>query len=357
MKNIMLFGLMNGAAKDCQRCCLRNFRHLAFAGIASAGLAIAAPQAAHALAITPNFDSSITGSVNASAIEGAINSALGTVEGLYSDAVSLTVDFSYTPAGYGNLLSTTQYYYYYSYSAYTAALTADSVANPGNAALATALANLSSGNDANGLNDMVLAYGQTLLLSLYGLSTPESPPNAVININSLQPFDFTQPAANNAYDLTGGLEHELDEVLGGGGAGSMLNFQSFFPGTYGSLDLYRYSQGSNSFSTSSSVSSYLSIDGGANSIIAFNQNSNGDFGDFGPPCGTGGGTGQLIQNAFNCMGPAEAYTIASPEFTMLQAIGWNSTLTTAVPEPGTLGLFGFGLVGLVWMRRRSRATA
>lgn len=354
----MLYGLVKRAAERCQRCCLRNFRHVAFAAIAVAGLALAAPRAAHALMITPNFDSSITGNANAAAIEGAINAAVGTMQGLYSDAVNLTVDFSYTGAGAGNLLSTSQYLYNYTYSAYTNALVADAMANPGNTPLATAIVNLDSGNDANGRNNMAVAYGQALLLSQYGLPTPSFASNASININSNQTFDFTQPAGSN-FDLIGGIEHELDEVLGGGGAGSVLNSLSnfFFSNKYGSLDLYRYSAPDTpSFSTSSTDSSYLSIDGGTTSIAAFNQNSGGDFGDFGPACGTGGGTGQLIDNAFNCVGPYENYTTASPEFTMLRAIGWNTTQNTALPEPATLGLFGFGLAGLGFMLRRRTRT-
>ena len=71
----------------------------------------AAGQPADALVITPNFGSSITGNANAAAIEGAINAAIGTIDGLYSpNNVSITVDFSYNPAAAGNLLSTSQFF-------------------------------------------------------------------------------------------------------------------------------------------------------------------------------------------------------------------------------------------------------
>lgn len=91
----------------------------------------------------------------------------------------------------------------------------------------------------------------------------------MININSNANFDFTRPVPGSQFDAIGGLEHELNEVLGGGGAGSALNN---FPGEYGPTDLYRYSApGTPSYSTSSSVSSYLSINGGLTSIVGFNQ--------------------------------------------------------------------------------------
>lgn len=337
---------------------------LAALTLAGAALCALNSPADASLSITPVFDGSITGSGNASAIEGAINSAIGTLQGLYSpNNVSLTVDFSYNSAGAGNLLSTSQFVYQYSYSDYVNALKADAAANPANATLAAGVANLAKGNDATGSSPMAVTYGQALLLSNYGLPSPVFAGNAAININSTQPFDFTRPVSGSQFDAIGGLEHELDEVLGGGGAGSTLNEiaggcspSGAFPcNSYGSLDLYRYAApGVPSFSTSSAATSYLSVDGGATSVVGFNQLSGGDFGDFAPP---GAGPGQLIQNAFNGTGEDENYTTGSPEFVMEQAIGWdsNSVAPPPIPEPGSIALLGGSLLGLAALRRRRRA--
>jgi len=322
-----------------------------------AGVAFAFPS--KALDITPDFGSSITGNANAAQIEGAINSAIDTVEGLYRpNNVSVTVDFSYTPGAPGNLLTTHEEFYGYTYRAYTNALKAGSAANPLNPSLAIAVANLSKGNDSDGTSRMAIAYAQALLLANYGLATPAFVIDASININSDQPFDFTRPVPSNQYDAIGGLEHELDEVLGGGGPGSTLNEilnncttnpTNFFCGRFGPTDLYRYSApGIPSFTTSGTATSYLSIDGGVTNVVDFNQNSRGDYGDFAPP---GAGAGQLIQNAFNGTGEDEAYTISSPEFLMEEAIGWASTAQVAAPEPGTLVLFGTSLLSLAALRR------
>lgn len=312
---------------------------------------------AYALAIDPVFGTSITDSSDAAEIEGSIDAAVDTIDNLYDNPVTLTVDFTYTSTG-GDLLSTTQSMYTESYSSYVGALTADSEANPQNTVLATAIANLSQGNDANGAADMVLTGGQMAMLGL----GPASNSNATINIDSSYNFAFSGTASSSQYDLTGGLEHELDEVMGGGGGGSWLNYISNYCSTsqerqsnpfcslYGALDLYRYSaKGVPSFTTSSSASSYFSIDGGATSIVDFNQNSGGDYGDFSPQ---GTGAGQLIQNAYNTTGQDEPYTTSSPEFIMEEAIGWDSS-AQPVPEPSTLVILLSAALGVGLLRRRS----
>jgi hypothetical protein len=307
-----------------------------------------------ALTISPDFESSITANPNAAQIEGAIDTAIGTIDGLYSpNNVSITVNFSYLPGAPGNLLSTNEEFYGYSFRGYIAALKADSAANPSNTNLATAVANLSEGNDSSGTSPMAIAYAQALLLANYGLATPAFVINASVNINSNQPFDFTRPVPSSQYDAIGGLEHELDEVLGGGGAGSTLNEilnncttnpTDFFCGRFGPTDLYRYSApGTPSFTTSATANAYLSINGGVTNVVDFNQNSRGDYADFAPP---GTGAGQLIQNAFNSTGQDEAYTTNSPEFLMEEAIGWDPTAQVVVPEPGTLALLGTWLLSL-----------
>jgi hypothetical protein len=318
---------------------------LLLAGLASFALS----DSAQALIITPTLNSSITGNANAAQIEGAINSAISTIDGLYTNVITVPVDFTYNPGPAGNLLSTNQFYFDESYSAYVNLLKADAAANPLNTVLATAVANLSKGNNANGAKDMAIAGNQLTMLGVPAAAM------SAININSNQMFSSSRPVPSNQFDLIGGLEHELDEVLGGGGAGSVLNHlgNAFFANKVGSTDLYRYSATNTpSFTTSPAATSYLSVDGGLTDIVNFNQNSNGDFGDFSPP---GAGAGQLIQNAFNSTGQDEAYTTASPEYEMLLAIGWDPfAQVVATPEPGTLGLLGASLLGLFALRRRRR---
>ena len=177
---------------------------------------------ARALIITPNFDSSITSNANAAAIEGAINTAISTIDGLYSNSVDLPVTFTYTPLGTGVLSNNTQLFYDVPYARYVSLLQIDLANNPENTVLATAIANLSKGNDATGSNDMGIGGGQlTMLREMAGLPSI-TPGNATININTMPNFSFTGSVSSTQFDGIGAIEHELNEVLGGGGAGSRV---------------------------------------------------------------------------------------------------------------------------------------
>jgi hypothetical protein len=317
------------------------------------GMALGTGLASAGPIITPTFDTTITSNASAAAIEGAIDAAISMIEGLYSNSVTIPVTFTNSPAASSNLESNTGFFYSESYASYVSQLEADAVAHPENTVLATALANLPVGNDANGSSVMALTAAQLTMLGV-----PEAG-HAVVNINSLQSFAFSGPVPSTEFDAIGGIEHELDEVLGGGGGGSTLNNcitnPPFFCGKFGPLDLYRYSAPSvSSYATFAATSSYFSVDGGVTSIVAFNQNGAGDYADFSPACGTGGGTGELIQNAVNCRGQDEAYTTSSPEFEMLESIGWDPVAATA-PEPGTMATIGGGLAALAFYLRRRNA--
>jgi PEP-CTERM motif len=355
---------------------------LLLAGVASLGLLAGQPAQAGTLTIVPTFDSSITGASNAAQIEAAINSAIVTMDGLYSTFNTVT-DNVYFQLGPGSFLAQTNNGFFgETYTSYTNVLKADSTANPLNTVLATAIANLSKGNDSSGASQIAATTG---LLRMLGFTAPPCfsatgdfncgaaghPFDAIVTLSTTPPLDYTRPIPAfppTEYDALGAIEHELDEVLGGGGAGSTLNSiagscvtnpSGFFCNKFGTLDLYRYSAPNTpSFTTSGAATSFFSVDGGATNIVGFNQNSGGDFADFGPnvtPCPGGGfgGPDAFIQDAFSCNNQQrENYTIASPEYPMLLSIGYDPAAAAAVPEPGTLALLGSSLLGLAALRRR-----
>jgi hypothetical protein len=342
------------------------------------------PAQAGTLTIAPTFDSTITGAANAVQIEAAIDSAVGTIDGLYSTFNTVT-DNVYFQLGPGSFLArSNDGFFGKSYTSYTNALKADSTANPSNTVLSTAIANLSKGNDSSGASPIAATTG---LLRMLGLTAPPCysatgdfncgaaghPFDAIVTLSTTQPLDYTRPTPAfppTEYDALGAIEHELDEVLGGGGPGSTLNEilnncstnpSNFFCNKFGTLDLYRYSApNAPSFTTAGSASSYFSVDGGVTNIVGFNQNSRGDFADFGPnitacPGGGFGGPDAFIQDAFSCNNQQrENYTTASPEYSMLLSIGYDPVAAETVPEPGTFALLGTSLLGFGALRRRQR---
>jgi hypothetical protein len=87
--------------------------------------------------------------------------------------------------------------------------------------------------------------------------------------------------------------------------------------------------------SSGAATSYFSIDGGAADLAGFNQNSNGDFGDW-----LSGGCPNprpLVQLAFTCPGQISDVSATSPEGVALDVIGYDLQADllppTATPTP------------------------
>jgi len=172
--------------------------------------------------------------------------------------------------------------------------------------------------------------------------------------------------------------HEIDEVMGGGGAGSMLNNQgtsnfcaNFNPSgsCLGGTDLYRYSSnGTPSFNVGTGAgAAYFSFNGGVTNIANFNQ-QNSTAGNAGPYSSGASDAGDfttttcLIQSWQVCS-PSDfngtSYAIGSVEYQMEESVGWDPTMQ-AVPGPvagtGLPGMVFAGAMGLFcWRRKRKPA--
>ncbi len=306
----------------------------------AAGLAASHPAAA--LTITPYYDGSFT-----TAQQTAISDAVSTIGALYANTGSVGIVFN---QGSGSFLGQSQTAdATIGYSSYKSLLTAASSQDRYNTVLSTAVAHLSTGNDANGsanvevtTADARVALGQNVGKCFNSSGTFVNgcgqAYDGVVTLNTSQPLNYTTAAVAGQYSAINVVEHEVDEILGGGGQGSVLGSGSTT--TVGVLDLYRYSAaGTPSLSTSASES-YLSVDGGVTDIIGFNQTSGGDYADF--------NTNDNIQSAFTNSGQQLLYTALSPEYIMMQSIGYDGY----VPEPASLALLGSGVLGLVAVRRR-----
>ena len=107
-----------------------------------------------------------------------------------------------------------------------------------------------------------------------------------VTLNIGAPLNYTTTPVSGQFSAIGGLEHEINEILGGGGQGSWLNQdqcnQPYSPDV-GVLDLYRYaSAGVPSFSSCNGTPAYLSVDGGVTSDYRLQQQPNRRPGGFRP---------------------------------------------------------------------------
>jgi hypothetical protein len=308
------------------------------------------------LNIIPTFDPSIATNANAAAVETAINSAITIIDGDISNPVTVTIDFGAITNGLGQSLTGQ---YLPTYSQYLNALkTVQTLSANDNIAIASLPAG--PNNPVNG-NTGVTATAP--LLRALGFNTPAAIPGiSVTNFFdsdiqfNLALVNATRPGSNpNNYDLQATAEHEINEVLGIGGSGSVISTNSgALTNAVGVLDLFRYSApGVRSFTTSSNAVSFFSINGGTNKLVSFNQYGRGsDYSDWGDGVSPADGTGnnpQQVQDAFGTPG-TNGVDEGVNELTALDVVGWN----VVVPEPSTVVLVVFGLLG-AWSIRRRKA--
>jgi hypothetical protein len=335
--------------------------------LAAGGFTALSLAPARALTVNATFDSSITGSAYSVTIENAITSALGFYSA-FTDPITASIYFQLAPANSGYLGASQTSYYSATYASYTAALLQDA-STYNNSVQLSGYNSLGTGNTAQairGTSADFRALGDSGALgTLTSSGAPGGTFDGVVYLNASYLTGF---GGGGSYTPNATIQHEVDEVLGIGGSGSVLNMmqqnsQTSPPTlngltTIGALDLFRYSAaGTASLSTSSTATSYFSVNGGLSSVVGFNQCSQGDYADWasaGNPCGTTvSGTSGLVQLAFTPANSAATLGLASPETTALQAIGYD----ILVPEPAALGLFGIGLAGLGASRRRRGLTA
>ena len=274
------------------------------------------------LIINPTFDSSITGNPNAAAIEAMINRAISFHESLFSDPIAIQIRFRYSTTGPdgdplppGAIAQSAFVVYLVPWSIYIDALRADArtsndiVANaslPGTA-LSPNIKPRSAGGRAVGLDTPPAMRAD-------GTIGQGGPYDGIVTLNSSAPYQFTRPPGAGNLDAQHSTEHEVDEVIG---LGSRLghNGNDLHP-----QDLFSWSSPGVRNITSSGAR-YFSINSGATNIVGFNQNPDGDFGDWlSAACPQ---AHPYVQNAFGCRGQYSDIAATSPEGVNLDVVGYD----------------------------------
>jgi hypothetical protein len=143
-------------------------------------------------------------------------------------------------------------------------------------------------------------------------------------LNSAKPFQFSRPVSGNNFDAQRITEHEIDEVIG---LGSRIGHNS---NDVRPQDLFSWSSAGHR-NIASSGTRYFSINGGVTNIVRFNQDPDGDFGDWlSGPCPQ---VHPYPQNAFSCQGQFSDIAATSPEGINLDVIGYDLTQ----PSQASLG--------------------
>jgi len=160
-----------------------------------------------------------------------------------------------------------------------------------------------------------------------GNVAPGGPYDGIVTLNSNQPFQFNRPPSGSNYDALRSTEHEIDEVLGlGSHLGVMPPSSDLRP-----QDLFGWAAPATRNLTSTG-SRYFSINSGNSNIVSFNQDPDGDFGDWlSPSCPQ---ANPYVQNAFSCAGQLSDVTASSPEGINLDVIGYD--LGSPNPPPTIL---------------------
>ena len=285
------------------------------------------------LTIHATFDSSIIGNPNAAAIEAMINRAIAIYESLFNDPITIEILYRYSttapdgsPLGQGTLSRSDYTVYMVSWGTFIDVLRADATTGNDNLANASLPANPLSTNITPGsANGRALGLNTPPAMFADGTVGDGGPYDGIVTINSASAFQFTRPISSDSYDAQRATEHEIDEVIG---FGSRLGTNS---NDLRPQDLFSWSSAGVRNITSSGTR-YFSINGGVTNIVNFNQDSDGDFGDWlSAACPQ---AHPYVQNAFICPGQYSDVAATSPEGINLDVIGYNLSGTpTPTPTP------------------------
>jgi hypothetical protein len=262
------------------------------------------------LVIDPVFDSSIADASGAATIEATINTAIQQYETTYATPITVKIYFE-EGAGLGSSNTPTVTV---SYADYRKAFAAHAITTDQRLALASLPSQ--TANPVTGGKDIDLTQADARAL---GFRT-HTGSDGIITLTTSEMNLTRQNIDPNKYDLQDVAEHEIDEVLAIGSDLDGLSNSEAVPkdASISNEDLFRYAKHSGrSYTTASDAASYFSDNGGKTDLARFNQDSEGDFGDW---FSVSGDQVPQVQDAFGTPGVYEKLNV---ELTVLDVLGWE----------------------------------
>lgn len=330
-----------------------KFSGLVTAAVAILGFGAVANGATLGLTINATFDPTLT-----SAEQAQINIAIANVEAAVTSPhnIAVSIYFNSTNSGLGESITSVDTPAYYDFYNDLVSVATQSNQLTAIASLGTAPTSMTSSSPVPGATStkMYITTAEARNLGFSGFGTTPGVPVNSVNYDGQVLLNTTMTSApgtlnGSTYSLQSVAAHEIDEILGIGGTGTALGTGN--QGQTGALDLFRYSaSGTRSYTTSTSATSYFSIDAGRTILSYFNQSGSGDYSDWN---NTGhSGFAMQVQDAFGT--PGVDVVLGTTEITALNVIGYrlvNGSQVTA-PEPSTTVLCGLSLVGLGLVGRK-----
>ena len=301
----------------------------------------------------------------------------GTFAGLYRSTFTNANADIYISYGATGLGSSLQYFDNIDYSAYAVALSAGS-SGANDATAVASLGGLTS-NPVDPTKGVSLTGALRAALGLgtgTGIGLADNPCtlgtancyNGRITLTDVaNTFSYlTVGQTGSTYDFFEATGHEVNEILGtsscimttAGNPATSINCTNGSPAVgVGASDLFRYSAaGTRSYlGSANGTVAYFSINSGNTNIAGYNNTpNNADYGDW-------DSSSVRVQNAFGTPGHqgSNITNDGGSEIKVLDAVGYNlvANQTGAVPEPGTITLFGsaFAVLAGVAHRRRRRS--
>lgn len=301
-------------------------------------LILAGTTSGSALTIVPTFDASITTDPSSAAIQAAINVAIQSLQSNLTDNLTVNIVFKSDPnIGLGQ---SSTYIVDCAYADYLTALRNRSTSANDALALSKLPASTTDPLTSNSNIRLKLPLARLMGLATYAGTDGT---DGTISLN-MPLMNLTRPPTNAAnYDLIATVEHEINEVLG---SSSNLGPGTGPTGPIAPIDLFRYTTNLVRTWTTSGDDAYFSIDG-TNLLARFNQQPDGDYGDFWSKTGTWSPPGTTpvaqVQDAFG--GPGVFQDEGPNELAILDVIGY--TLASTRP---TLSIASSGVnqVTLSW---------